>query len=106
MIPERLKAARLVAELSQRKLGILMGMSESTAGSKINQYENDVHTPDYKTVQDMARVLKLPISYFYCDNDQELQLILKFNELSETRRKELLEYATLLFEDQVKGKPE
>lgn len=106
MIAERLKIARLAAKVSQRKLGVLMEMPESTAGSKMNQYENNVHTPDYETVQKMAEVLRLPVSYFYCDNEQELQLILKFNELSKTRKEELLEYANLLFEDQLNKKSE
>jgi len=42
MIPKRLKTARLAAKLSQEKLGVLAGIEESTARSRISQYESGV----------------------------------------------------------------
>ncbi len=65
MVPQRLKNARQFAGLTQEKLGVLAGIDESTARSRISQYENGTYTPTFVTACSMARVLNVPECYFY-----------------------------------------
>lgn len=43
----RLKEARIRADLSQERLGILAGIDEATASPRMNQYERGTHAPDF-----------------------------------------------------------
>lgn len=65
MVPQRLKAARQRAGLTQEKLGVLAGIDETTARSRISQYESGTHTPSFTTMCSLARVLNVPECYFY-----------------------------------------
>jgi len=68
-VSQRLKAARLESGLSQKALGIKSGIDEFSASARMNQYETDKHVPDYLTLKRIAKVLKLPTAYFYCESD-------------------------------------
>ena len=74
-LPKRLKAARLAAKLTQENLGIAAGLDEHVASARMSQYENAVHTPDYNFVRKLAKILKMPTAYFYCEED-DLALII------------------------------
>ena len=78
-ICKRLKEARLAAKLSQKKLGIAAGMDEFSASARMNHYEKGRHTPDYPTLQRIAKVLKLPTAYFYSESDELANIIKLFD---------------------------
>ena len=69
MIPHRLKFARKNAGLTQEKLGVLAGIDESTARSRVSQYENGTYSPNFDTMCHFARVLNVPECYFYILDD-------------------------------------
>jgi DNA-binding XRE family transcriptional regulator len=46
IVAKRLKEARLLAGISQKKLGIKAGIDEFTASARINQYEKGAHMPN------------------------------------------------------------
>lgn len=66
---KRLKHARTQRGLSQKKLGILIGIEESVASSRMNHYETGRHAPDYLLVSRIAASLDLPTAYFYTEED-------------------------------------
>ena len=72
---ERLKSARLAKGLSQKKLGILAGIDEFVASTRINRYEQGVHQASIDVVHQLAKALDIPPAYFYTD-DEELALLL------------------------------
>lgn len=78
---KRLKEARLLANYSQKKLGIDAGMDQFSASARMNHYEMGRHTPDYSTLKRIATVLKLPVAYFYAEYDELAELIKSFNKL-------------------------
>jgi transcriptional regulator with XRE-family HTH domain len=92
IVARRLKEARLRAGISQRQLAIKAGINESGASSRMSQYESAKYKPDPLTLKRLAAVLKVPVPYFHCsDNDAELaELILKFSALGKVQRKRLL----------------
>ena len=59
VVAKRLKEARMRACLSQKQLGIKAGRDEFSASARVNQYERGKHTPDYSTVERIAKVLKV-----------------------------------------------
>ena len=69
MIPHRLKSARTKARLTQEKLGVLAGIDESTARSRVSQYENGTYSPNFDTMCHFARVLNVPECYVYIIDD-------------------------------------
>lgn len=79
---KRLKEARLAAKLSQKKLGIAAGMDEFSASARMNHYEVGRHTPDYQTLKRIAKVLKVPVAYFYAEQDDLAKFITLFNRLN------------------------
>ncbi|KKO47610.1 XRE family transcriptional regulator [Arsukibacterium sp. MJ3] len=74
-LPRRLKEARLAAKMTQETLGILAGLDEQVASARMSQYENAVHTPDFNFIRKIAKVLKIPTAYFYCEEDELAQVI-------------------------------
>ena len=85
VVAKRLKEARTRACLSQKQLGIKAGMDEFSASARVNQYERGKHTPDYSTVERIARVLKVPTPYFYAREDELAKLILTFRASTRQR---------------------
>lgn len=85
-ISKRLREARIVAGLSQKKLGIAAGIDEFSASARMNQYETGKHTPDYLTLQRIAKVLKLPTAYFYAESDELAQWIKLFTQNKKSRK--------------------
>lgn len=76
MIPKRLKQARLTAKLTQEELGILAGIDEATAHSRLSHYEKGTHKPSFDMVCDFARALDVPECYFYTIDDEFTDAVL------------------------------
>lgn len=76
MVPQRLKNARLRAGYTQEKLGVLAGIDEATARSRISQYESGTYTPTFTTMCALARVLNVPECYFYILDEEFAEKVL------------------------------
>lgn len=74
---KRLKEARLAKGLSQKKLGILAGIDEFVASTRINRYEKGIYEPNLETSGKLAEVLELPLAYFYAE-DELVDLIVAY----------------------------
>lgn len=90
-IPLRLKEARKKAKLSQKALGVRIGMDESSASPRMNQYEKGKHTPDVQTLKLIANELGVPLSYFFCEDEDEAELVVLINKLPNQEKKALIE---------------
>lgn len=85
-VGKRLREARLEKGVSQKGLGILAGIDEFTASARINQYERGKHVPDFQTAARLARVLAVPVTYLYADDDELAEIILLFSRCSNRKR--------------------
>jgi len=90
IVAKRLKEARLRAGVSQKQLGIRAGIDEFTASARINQYERGKHMPDLQTLTRLADVLYVPVPYFYCQDTELADVIVRFAALSKAQRRRLL----------------
>jgi transcriptional regulator with XRE-family HTH domain len=79
---QRLKAARLAKGLSQKSLGILAGIDEFVASTRINRYEKGVHQPSIEIAQQLAAVLEVPLAYFYVVDDGLAEVCLNWMRIS------------------------
>ncbi|WP_315903075.1 helix-turn-helix domain-containing protein [Shewanella phaeophyticola] len=89
-IPERLKQARKKVGISQKELGVRVGMDESSASGRMNHYEKGRHVPDIQTLRKMADELKVPLNYFFCEDDQSAELAILIASLSDEDKKSLI----------------
>ena len=90
VVARRLKEARMRAGLSQGQLGVGAGMDKFSASARISQYEHGKHMPDLQTLTRLARVLRMPVPYFYCEDPELAELIEKFSVLSKAQRRKAL----------------
>lgn len=88
-----MKAARLQAGLSQKQLGIVAGLDDFVASTRINRYELGIHKVDYPFACKLAAALSVPVAYFYADDDELAELILLFGKSSRRSRTRLLQMA-------------
>jgi len=90
-VGRRLREARERKNISQKQLGILAGIDQFSASARINQYEQAKHVPDFTTATHLARVLSVPVTYFYADDDEVAEFILLFARASKHKRTEVRE---------------
>jgi transcriptional regulator with XRE-family HTH domain len=84
---KRFKEARLASGLSQKDVGIAAGLDEFVASARINRYEVGVHQADYPMATRLSRVLKIPVAYLYCDNDEMASVLLAFHRATKEVRR-------------------
>ena len=72
--------------LSQEKVGVAIGIDESSSRARISRYELGVHEPPLPTVRLIADVLGVPLSYLYCEEDKVALLLLRLHRLDDRLR--------------------
>ncbi len=89
---KRLRAARLALGWTQAELGRRIGMEEQNTGApRVSRYETGQHDPDPATAEALAKVLGLPVAYFYATPDVLADIILLVSQLPAAKQKEALE---------------
>ena len=89
---KRLKAARLSSGLPQDKLGVLIGLDEHTASTRISRYESGIHEPAILTAKNLAYALNIPLAYLYCEDDLLALHILLVSQLTEYQWQKLHQF--------------
>ncbi|CAD5276185.1 Helix-turn-helix domain protein [Alteromonas sp. 38] len=89
-IPSRLKSARVSQGISQRELGIRIGLDESSASSRMNHYEKGRHVPDIQTLKKIADELEVPLAYFFCESELSAELSCLIEKLSDEEKSNLI----------------
>jgi len=81
-LPIRLKESRERLAISQRELGVRIGIEQSVASSRMNHYEKGRHMPDFATLKRIAEELNVPVAYLFCETDELAQVVMGFEKLS------------------------
>lgn len=89
-VPGRIKQARVSKGISQKELGIRVGLDQSSASSRMNHYEKGRHTPDIPTLKRVADELGVPLPYFLCESEKTAELICLIENLKEEDKDELI----------------
>lgn len=89
-IGKRLKEARKRSGLTQKEVGVRAGIVEENASTKINQYEKGVYNPRFPRLANLAKVLNVPIAYFYADEDELAEIVHQYGSMSKQGKKRLV----------------
>lgn len=76
--------------MPQDRLGWTIGLDEHTASARMSRYETGVHEPAYSLVKRLAEALMVPVAYFYADDDELAELIVRWGELGQDERAHLM----------------
>ncbi|SFU95410.1 Helix-turn-helix [Paenacidovorax caeni] len=78
-------------------LGIEAGIDAFVASTRINRYELGIHRPDLLTVRKLAKVLDVPVAFFFADEDDEIaELLLLYKKAGTPVRAEILKMLACL----------
>lgn len=90
IFPKRLREARLHLGISQKELGIRVGMDPGSASGRMNHYEKGRHVPDLETMERIAKELGVPVAYLLCETDSMAELVCILDRMSEEDRHALI----------------
>lgn len=88
---KRLREVRLKADLSQKQLGLKIGLDVGVASARMNQYEVGSHSPKFSTAVRIANALNVPTSYFYEEIEQIAKFIVFSSKLSNSELDDLIQ---------------
>jgi transcriptional regulator with XRE-family HTH domain len=88
VVGRRMRSRREALGWSQEKVGVLIGIDESSSRARISRYELGVHEPPVATARLIAAALKVSLPYLYCEDDDIADLLLALNDLSKSARRE------------------
>ncbi|WP_242101566.1 helix-turn-helix transcriptional regulator [Lysobacter sp. M2-1] len=85
----RLKQARELRGLSQRALGVRLGLGPEKGSSRINRYEHQVTAVGFDNLERLAAELQVPVAYLLAENEAMAEAILAFSRSPAARRRKL-----------------
>ncbi len=86
VVGRRMRSRREDLGWSQEKVGVLIGIDESSSRARISRYELGVHEPPVATARLIAEALKVPLAYLFCEDDPMASLLLSLHHLGEQER--------------------
>ena len=75
---------------------MIIGLDEGTSSARISRYETGVHEPPFSIAQSLAKVLKVPVAYFYCDDDRLAEFLLQYQAFDASQRRKVRAFAAEL----------
>jgi transcriptional regulator with XRE-family HTH domain len=81
-----MRALRESLGWSQEKVGVAIGIDESSSRARISRYELGVHEPPLPTAKLVAEAFGVPLMYLYCEDDDQAELLLALHRLGSERR--------------------
>ncbi len=86
----RMREARDRVGLAQDKLGVRIGLDESTSSARISRYETGTHEPTVPTARLIAKALNVPLAYLYCEDDTTAAILLQLHLRTRAEREHIL----------------
>lgn len=86
IVGKRMKDLREQLGWSQEKVGVAIGIDESSSRARISRYELGIHEPPLPTTRLIATALGAPMTYLYCEDDNVASLLLALHRLKPAMR--------------------
>ena len=86
IVGRRMRERREALGLAQEKVGVAIGLDESSARARISRYELGVHEAPVPTAKKIATALKVPLAYLYCEDDSTATLVAALHKLNVKER--------------------
>lgn len=90
LLARRLREARKRIGVSQRELGLLMGLAASVAAPRINQYERGSAEPSVEDLQRLAEALGVPAAALVTEDPALHRLLMAWADASSAARAEAI----------------
>lgn len=87
---QRLRNLRTIKGISQKQLGILIGLDEGVASARLNQYEVGSHSPKFSIASKIAKALNVPSAYFYAEEEELANFLIELSEIDKKQQLEIL----------------
>lgn len=87
IVGRRMRLRREELGLSQEKVGVRIGIDESSSRARISRYELGTHEPPVETARLIAKALGVPLAYLYCDEEDVAQLLKELATQSASQRR-------------------
>lgn len=55
----------------------MIGLDEGCSSARMSRYENGVHEPPFPIIESIAKLLKVPVAYFFCEDDRLAEIMRK-----------------------------
>ncbi|MDR7068131.1 transcriptional regulator with XRE-family HTH domain [Pseudoxanthomonas japonensis] len=89
VVAARLRQARQLRSLSQRQVGVRMGLDKETASARISRYESETMAISLESLFELARALDVPAAYLLATTPAMADAILSLGRESETQQESL-----------------
>jgi len=86
IVGRRMRERREALGLAQEKVGVAIGLDESSARARISRYELGVHEAPVPTAKQIASALRVPLAYLYCEDDSMAKLLVALHKLTVKER--------------------
>jgi len=86
LVGKRIRSRREELGWSQEKLGVVIGLDESSSRARISRYELGNHEPQLGTARNIAKALGVPLAYLYCEEDDIAGLLLAIGQVHTKKR--------------------
>lgn len=90
LVGKRIRSRREELGWSQEKLGVQIGLDESSSRARISRYELGNHEPQLGTARNIAKALGVPLAYLYCDENDVAELLIVLEKMPMKRRADLI----------------
>jgi transcriptional regulator with XRE-family HTH domain len=90
LIGRRIRARREALGWSQEKVGVMIGIDESSSRARISRYELGNHEPAVATAKNIAKALGVPLAYLYCEENDVAELLLALGKVPAKQRGPLI----------------
>ena len=87
VVGRRMRSRREELGWSQEKVGVLIGIDESSARARISRYELGTHEAPVKTARQIAEALGVPLAFLYCEDDEIAGILVQLSKLKPAVRK-------------------
>lgn len=81
IVGRRIKGLREELGWSQERIGVAIGIDESSSRARISRYELGVHEPPLPTARLIAHAMGAPLSYLYCEDDNVAEILLALHQM-------------------------
>ena len=86
LVGKRIRSRREELGWSQEKLGVLIGIDESSSRARISRYELGNHEPQLGIARNIAKALGVPLAYLYCEENDVAGLLLALGKMPTKKR--------------------
>lgn len=86
IVGRRMKMLREELGWSQERIGVAIGIDESSSRARISRYELGIHEPPVPTARLIANAMSAPLAYLYCEDDKVAALLLALHQIKPAAR--------------------